>query len=506
MPLPGPRDLEEPVQGHLHGRREVGHVPHDHLLGGGDRRLLVAGLLEGEGPTGAAGAPVVVDDAHVIEPAQGVDGGDGDLLPPVVALGHLGGVHDQGQGAADDLAGLWGIELDGKYFGDLRVDPAAGPEGLGSPEHDQPSAQVVHVGVQGPVLLVGQGVAGDVGQHHGVVAAHEHRPAGEGGGRQDIDRDAFGRQCGDEEPRLLSRLVHDEDLALAAHEGDAHRRVVAADTVIERVVGLEDRLELHGPGRVERDAHRHDRRARRQGEPHGHALLGPVEVEELVVHLEGEPAARLALAAQDQPQLRGGAQTGPRRRDEPLEDHLPGVLVVEDQDIDGHAVGPGEICRGKDGVLGLVAVGDQEEPVGGVVGSDGQGGAHAGGQVRRVELGRLGHVVADGRVLVGHGDDRGVLGDGDQRETVLGMLALHGCLLQIAKRGALQRQRHRLAAVEDHGDGEPLPPLLPDGAGQGSGEQQDHDRPHGEGHVRLAPREPADRSSREPEHRHEQNQ
>ena len=81
---------------------EGGHVPHLHLLDGRDHGALVADLPQGIDPVVEAG-PVVGQDADQVSTTQGIDGGHGDLIAPVVPLGHLAGVHHQDQGPLGHL-------------------------------------------------------------------------------------------------------------------------------------------------------------------------------------------------------------------------------------------------------------------------------------------------------------------------------------------------------------------------------------------------------------------
>ncbi|MHC4220328.1 MAG: hypothetical protein ACYSU7_17930, partial [Planctomycetota bacterium] len=282
-------------------------------------------------------------------------------------------MHDQGQRPPWHLAGLGRVELDGEDPRRLGVDPTACPERQRAAQHDQAPAEIVHVGVQRAVLFVGDGEARDVGEHDRVVGGQEDRPPGQGRRPRHLHRQFATGQRVHQVPRLGGAVVNDEDLALGPDKGHRHRPVVAADAVQGGVVRFEGGLELHGTGRVETQRDRHHGETRVEGHGQGIARLVAVEVELLVVHRERDSARGVALAAEHELHVGGLAEPGPGRRGDPLEDHLVGVLVLQHEHVDGHVVGGGQLRGGQEIADGLVAVGGDHDPVGRVLGHEGQG-------------------------------------------------------------------------------------------------------------------------------------
>ena len=294
-------------------------------------------------------------------------------------------MHDLDQGPlALDLHGL-DLHVDRQGLLDRRVHPAAGAEAVLAAEHDQAGAHVVDVGLEQPLLRLGERVLGDVAEDHGVerlelaeVVGERVAPlvaaAADAGGDQDLDLQLLLAEGPDQLGVLAPGPLDQEDLRRAPGVGEPGGHVVDRPAVARALLGDElggegvearlgdellEREDVHAPAEVDR-----------------HRLLvagggdAPV-VGVLLEDLQGPPG-RLAGPDDDVDVDRLALLDVGGQRDLLDQDFLV-VEVVDRQDVDLDA----QLLGGEgllDGVAAvLVAVGDEDDPPGGVLGEGGQG-------------------------------------------------------------------------------------------------------------------------------------
>ena len=185
-------------------RVEVGHVPRDERVDLGEqavagRAVGLANSLERDVPdhpgVGVDPAPDAAELHHAdhVGRPEPLDGELGDVLLPLVAVGHFGGVHDEHQPPLP--RGLEGFDLaiDRQRGFDRRTLVAARAEPVRPADHDQPAALVVDLRADHLGLVGGEPLVGDVGQNHRVVVRQKD-PEFALVGRQFIGRQAVHAQ------------------------------------------------------------------------------------------------------------------------------------------------------------------------------------------------------------------------------------------------------------------------------------------------------------------------
>ena len=97
-----------------------------------------------------------VQHAAVVGGAELFDRRFGDDFLPMVALGHLAGMHDQCQGTDRLNLGVPDLEVDRHRLFDLGADPATSAEGFGAADHQQAGTELLRVADQHVDLFVGE--------------------------------------------------------------------------------------------------------------------------------------------------------------------------------------------------------------------------------------------------------------------------------------------------------------------------------------------------------------
>ena len=411
---------------------------------------------------------------------------------------------DQHEAAAHHLSSGGRIELDGKDGCGFLIDPAAGAEALVAAEHEQPTAEIVHIRAQQAVGLAVDQPARDIGKHDGVEAGEKVAALRE---RARINDHCLDR-C------LLERVhkrggvdsagrVNDEHLARAVDEGDRGCAVVLKNRVLGLVGGFEDRFETPGSSAFKRE--RHGDGARPRLELHEKTVAGRIgiKVNSLTALLEEDGSAGGALAAKKEAQIGGLPRSRARRRLEAFEDDLVGRLVFDGHNIDGNPVGLGDLGFGERVADVLVAVRDQHDALGGVGRKNRKRLADAGGDVRRVAVAGV-FLVGDDRALVGLREDLGVAADGDCGHAILRFaLALDERLRELA-RLLEQRRGNRTAAVEDECGRERLAAQQERGLSDGAHKRKHDQRSQCETRPPFPRLLAAAATQRKREHRHEE--
>ena len=162
-------------------RVEVGHVPRHEGIDFrhqvvSRRAVLLADHLKRDVPRHpgpAAAEAAVLDHADHVRRPEPLNGELGNVLLPLVAVRHFGGVHDKHQPTL--TGGFEGLNftIDRQRRFDRRALIAARAEAVRPADHHQPAPLVVHGRSQHFGLVVGEAFVGDVGQNHRVVVAQE---------------------------------------------------------------------------------------------------------------------------------------------------------------------------------------------------------------------------------------------------------------------------------------------------------------------------------------------
>ena len=159
------------VQGHPHRVLKMRHVALLHLLGCRLGFASISLCLQRKVPLRALAGPAIGDDPHVVICRKSVDGLQGGLGSPVVAVFKFAGMHDHHQRALADLFAGGHFHVYRENLLDLGSLPTSGPESLRPAEHHHAAAHFVNISREDCVLfLVDPARAiGHIGQQHGVV-------------------------------------------------------------------------------------------------------------------------------------------------------------------------------------------------------------------------------------------------------------------------------------------------------------------------------------------------
>ena len=443
-------------------------------------------------PLGAAGAEAAeLDDAGVVEACERVDGGLGGFFAEEDALGHLDGVHDHDQGAALHLFFLGRVEPDGECVLDGCAHPRAGAEAVGPPHHDEPAADVVDVAPHGLHLRQREGVGGDVVEDDGVVAGELGERLGALLGRAELGGDACVGEQFDELLGLGAVGCEDEDLALAADEGDGHGAVVVRDGVGVGVVGLEAGLELLRAGTLHRDGDGVDVGPALDQHRHAHGARVGIEVDLLAVAGEVDRARDVGGAGDAHAEVDGLAHAGGGGDDDVLDDGLGGVAVDDRENVDGNTEDLGGLGGFEQVADGFAAVADEQDAVAGVAGAYGQGELYRGGEVGGGGLADI-EAFDAGVVPAGQPLNVGVLGDGDDADLVLALAVLLDDLGDVAIVGELFAGWDGVADVGEDVDGDFFGAVAAAGLGHRQAEQQHDDQSDEKRGASCPGREPGD--------------
>ena len=275
----------------------------------------------------------------------------------------------------------------------------------------------MNIGVQVTNLIIIERPAGNIGEHDAVIRA-EFNQISDAGRARSINRNLTFLQRPDEVVRFVRTVLDHHDLALTADKCHRHGGVVAIDAIRGKIIRHEDRLEFLRARGVEADRHGQYRRSRRQGDMKSVTGLLTVEIELHAAHAEKDGARRLRLAVEYKFNVGRLPQPGTGGGDDALKDHFLVMHILDQYYIDGNLVGLGDLGRFEHGILSLVAVGNQHDAVGRIVGHDRQREPDRAGKVGG---GAILHILPGGDrgIAIRHGGDAGIPGHGDHRHPVL---------------------------------------------------------------------------------------
>ena len=125
-------------------RVEVGHVAGCHAVDFAEEIAFPrADFLERNHPTDAVATETVLHEADHILRVQPVDREACDVLLPLVAVGHFGGVHDENEAAATGRLNRFDLAIDGERRLDRRALIATGAVRIRPADHDEPATLIV---------------------------------------------------------------------------------------------------------------------------------------------------------------------------------------------------------------------------------------------------------------------------------------------------------------------------------------------------------------------------
>jgi hypothetical protein len=161
--------------------------------------------------------------------------------------------HDRDR-AAEIRAGRGRIEVDGQRLGDLGGDPAACTERLRSAEHEQPAADIVHIGAQQAVELRIDRPAWEIRKHDRVEPGQVRAVRVEVGWPDDDRGDGrLGERRHERRALRATRGIDHQHARGAFDEGHCGADIVLEHAVLREVARFEDRLEAVGACVVERE-------------------------------------------------------------------------------------------------------------------------------------------------------------------------------------------------------------------------------------------------------------